>query len=77
MMLEAFSVTEANWREAKAPPAFAASETPRYLGRGIAALAMDADRKRWNQRSTTSAELALTYGVYDLDGSQPDAWAQL
>ncbi|MBC7988726.1 MAG: SDR family oxidoreductase [Luteimonas sp.] len=77
MMLEAFSVTEANWRDAKAPPAFKASETTRYLGRGIAAMAMDANRKRWNQQSTTSAELARAYGVYDLDGSQPDAWAEL
>jgi hypothetical protein len=77
MMLEAFGVTEANWREAKAPPSFAASETPRYVGRGIAAMAMDPDRKRWNQGSMTSGELAQVYGVRDLDGSQPDVWGQM
>jgi hypothetical protein len=58
-----------------APPAFASSETPRYVGRAVAALAADPERARWNQRSVTSAELAREYGVTDIDGTQPDGWA--
>lgn len=75
IMLEIFGVTEDTWREACArEPHFAISETPRFVGRGIAALAADPDRHRWNGRSTSSGELAATYGVDDLDGSRPDAW---
>lgn len=29
---------------------------------------------RWNQRSLTSGQLALTYGFTDADGSQPNVW---
>ena len=79
MMLDAFGVTEANWRDAighRAPPDFARSETPRYVGRAIAALAADPDRHRWNQTSVSSAQLAREYGFTDVDGSQPDAWAE-
>ena len=76
LMLEHFGVTEDNWRDAAAPPGFAASETPRFVGRGIAALAADPDRARWNQQSVTAGDLARAYGVADLDGTQPDAWAQ-
>ncbi|WP_033289496.1 SDR family oxidoreductase [Amycolatopsis jejuensis] len=75
MMLDNYGVTEENWRSAAAPPGFAESESPRYVGRGIAALAADPERVRWNQRSVTSAELAREYGVTDLDGRQPDSWA--
>jgi NAD(P)-dependent dehydrogenase (short-subunit alcohol dehydrogenase family) len=75
MMLEAYRVTEANWRTAASPPGFAVSESPRYVGRAVAALAADAGRARWNQRSVTSAELAAEYGFTDLDGSRPDVWA--
>ena len=85
MMLDNYGVTEDNWRAAldpsrtdghsTAPPAFAESETPRYVGRGIAAIAADDARARWNQRSVSSAELAREYGFTDIDGRQPDAWA--
>ena len=79
MMLEAFGVTEANWRDAvgekgRAPPDFALSESPRYVGRAVAALAADPDRARWNQRSVTSGQLAREYGFTDVDGSRPDVW---
>jgi NAD(P)-dependent dehydrogenase (short-subunit alcohol dehydrogenase family) len=77
LMLEAFGVTEANWRDAlagRAPPDFALSESPRYAGRAVAALASDATRERWNQRWVTTGELAATYGFTDVDGSQPDVW---
>src|SRR5690349_16259732 len=57
MMLEAFGVTEASWKDAPgttAPPHFAMSESPRYVGRAVAALAADPDRARWNQLSLTA-----------------------
>jgi NAD(P)-dependent dehydrogenase (short-subunit alcohol dehydrogenase family) len=74
MMLDAYSVTEENWRTAKAPPGFAVSESPRYVGRAIVAIASDPERARWNQRSVTSGQLAAEYGFTDLDGSRPDVW---
>ena len=77
MMLENFGVTEENWREAPgrtAPADFALSESPRYVGRAVAALASDPNCSRWNQRSLTSGDLAHEYGFTDIDGSQPDIW---
>jgi NAD(P)-dependent dehydrogenase (short-subunit alcohol dehydrogenase family) len=85
MMLDNYGVTEENWRTAlepnradghfTAPPGFAESETPRYVGRGIAAIAADDARARWNQGSVSSAQLARAYGFTDVDGRQPDGWA--
>jgi NAD(P)-dependent dehydrogenase (short-subunit alcohol dehydrogenase family) len=75
MMLDAYGVTEANWREAtRVSPHFAISETPRFVGRAVAALAADPNRARWNGQSLSSGELAKIYGFTDLDGSRPDAW---
>lgn len=75
MMLEAFGVGEANWRDATATvPHFVISETPRFVGRAVAALAADPDRARWNGQSLSSGGLAQVYGFTDLDGSRPDAW---
>jgi NAD(P)-dependent dehydrogenase (short-subunit alcohol dehydrogenase family) len=74
MMLENFGATEQSWRAARTPPGFAVSESPRYVGRAVAALAADPRRARWNQRSVTSAELAAEYGFTDVDGSRPDVW---
>jgi NAD(P)-dependent dehydrogenase (short-subunit alcohol dehydrogenase family) len=75
MMLEAYGVTEANWRDAtKKQPHFAITETPRYVGRAVVALAADPDRARWNGRSLSSGDLAKIYGFTDVDGSRPDAW---
>jgi NAD(P)-dependent dehydrogenase (short-subunit alcohol dehydrogenase family) len=74
IMLEHFHATEDNWRAAAAPPGFAASESPRYVGRAVAALASDCGRARWNQQSVTSAQLAAEYGFTDIDGSRPDVW---
>jgi NAD(P)-dependent dehydrogenase (short-subunit alcohol dehydrogenase family) len=78
MMLEHYGVTEATWREATARvPHCAISETPRFVGRAVAALAADPDRARWNGWSLSSGELAQVYGFTDLDGSRPDAWRYL
>lgn len=80
MMLDAFGVAEENWRVAvgrAAPAGFAQSESPRYVGRAVAAIAADPARRRWNQQSVTSAQMAREYGFTDLDGTQPDAWAEI
>ena len=81
MMLDNFGITEENWRDAvergKTPPDFGLSESPRYVGRAVAALAADPDRNRWNQQSVSSAQLARAYGFTDLDGSRPDIWRRL
>jgi NAD(P)-dependent dehydrogenase (short-subunit alcohol dehydrogenase family) len=75
MMLDAFGVTEENWRDATTRvPHFVISETPHFLGRAVAALAADPDRSRWNGQSLSSGDLAKVYGFTDLDGSRPDAW---
>jgi NAD(P)-dependent dehydrogenase (short-subunit alcohol dehydrogenase family) len=86
MMLDAFGVTEPTWRTAlqpdradgypRVPDGFAGSESLRYVGRPVAALATDPSRARWNQQSVTAAQLAREYGFRDIDGSQPDAWAR-
>ena len=71
-MLAHFGVTEETWRDAGArDPNFLASETPRYVGRGIAALADDPDRMRMSGRVLSSWALSDEYGVTDLDGSRP------
>ncbi|MEU8528631.1 SDR family oxidoreductase [Streptomyces sp. NPDC048629] len=77
-MLEAFGVTEENWRDATAKvPGFGVAESPAYVGRAVAALAADPDRARWNGRSLSSGGLAKEYGFTDTDGSRPDAWGFL
>ena len=74
-MLDAYGVTEANWREAtKVQPHFAISESPAYVGRAVAALAADPDVARWSSQTLSSGQLAQAYGFTDVDGSRPDAW---
>ncbi|ROO85490.1 NAD(P)-dependent dehydrogenase (short-subunit alcohol dehydrogenase family) [Actinocorallia herbida] len=78
LMLEHYGVTEANWRDAlEVQPHFAISETPLFVGRAVAALAADPDRRRWNGESLSSGGLAQVYGFTDADGSRPDAWRYL
>jgi NAD(P)-dependent dehydrogenase (short-subunit alcohol dehydrogenase family) len=76
MMLENYGVTEENWRDAAArnPHFVAISETPRFVGRAVAALAADPDVHRRNGGSFSSGGLAREYGFTDIDGSQPDCW---
>ncbi|KAA9151899.1 SDR family NAD(P)-dependent oxidoreductase [Amycolatopsis acidicola] len=74
-MLDIYGVTEKNWRDAVggiAPPDFAISETPSYLGRGVAALATDPDVSRFAGRVLGSWTLMRTYGFADSDGTCPD-----
>jgi NAD(P)-dependent dehydrogenase (short-subunit alcohol dehydrogenase family) len=74
-MLENFGVTEQTWRESvgrSAPPDFAVSETPAYLGRAVAALATDPQVSRFAGRTLASWTLMREYGFADADGTRPD-----
>jgi NAD(P)-dependent dehydrogenase (short-subunit alcohol dehydrogenase family) len=77
MMLEAYRVTEETWREAASPHFAAISESPRFVGRAVAALAADPELARRNGGSFSSGGLAREYGFTDVDGSQPDCWRYL
>ncbi len=71
-MLEHFGVTEANWEDgAKNDPNFAASESPVFVGRGIAALAADSEVFKKSGRVLASWDLAEEYGFTDQDGRRP------
>jgi NAD(P)-dependent dehydrogenase (short-subunit alcohol dehydrogenase family) len=75
MMLDAFGVTEANWRDATADePHFCISESPAYVGRAVTALAADPERDRWSGQGVSSGQLAPVYGFTDTDGTRPDCW---
>ena len=72
-VLDHFSVTAETWRDAIAKdPHFAASETPRYIGRAVACLAADPGKMADTGTATASWELARRYGFTDTDGSTPD-----
>jgi NAD(P)-dependent dehydrogenase (short-subunit alcohol dehydrogenase family) len=76
-MLDHFGVREENWRDGIAQDRhFAASETPRFVARGIAALAADPDRFARTGSVVGSWHLGRDYDVRDLDGTRPDwgAW---
>jgi NAD(P)-dependent dehydrogenase (short-subunit alcohol dehydrogenase family) len=71
-MLDRLGVTEATWREAAARvPSFIASETPLFVGRGVAALAADPEVARRNGRVVASWDLGEAYGLTDADGARP------
>jgi NAD(P)-dependent dehydrogenase (short-subunit alcohol dehydrogenase family) len=74
-MLDIYGVGEENWRDAtERVPHFCISESPRYVGRAVAALAADPELARWSGESLSSGQLAQVYGFTDLDGTQPDCW---
>jgi NAD(P)-dependent dehydrogenase (short-subunit alcohol dehydrogenase family) len=84
-MLDHFKTTEANWQEVgkrknpqanspdqnDAPEDFMISESPRYVGRAVVALASDPEVKRKSGRVFSTWGLSREYGFTDLDGSQP------
>ncbi len=75
IMLDHFGVTEQTWREAcQQEPHFVISETPRFVGRAVSALAADPEVHRWQGQSLSSSGLAGVYGFDDIDGSRPDCW---
>ena len=74
-MLEHHGVSESNWRDAtERTPHFCISESPRFVGRAVAALAADPDAARWSGQSLSSGQLAQVYGFTDVDGTRPDCW---
>jgi NAD(P)-dependent dehydrogenase (short-subunit alcohol dehydrogenase family) len=84
-VLEHFGVTEANWKEVgkrknanvnskdqnDAPQDFLISESPRYIGRAVVALASDPHVTKKTGRVFSSWALAREYGFTDIDGTQP------
>ncbi|MET9107427.1 SDR family oxidoreductase [Streptomyces zhihengii] len=74
-MLDGFGLTEETWRDGiEKQKLWDLSESPAYIGRGVAALAADPARDRWNGLSLDSGRLGKEYGVTDADGSRPDVW---
>ena len=47
------------------------SESPRFTGRAVAALASDPEVARWTGRAVSSRDLADHYGFTDVDGRLP------
>src|SRR6185312_34093 len=88
-MLALFGVTEATWRDHIArDPHWVESETPLFVGRGIAALAADPEHWTDNGKALASWDLGERYGLEDADGRRPhwgkhieaamdDAWTDL
>jgi len=71
-VLEHFGVTEETWRDAIEQDAgFAASETPMFVGRVIAALAADPALAARAGGVYSSWALAREYGITDVDGRTP------
>jgi NAD(P)-dependent dehydrogenase (short-subunit alcohol dehydrogenase family) len=82
-VLDHFGVSEVNWKDAgkKGPNSpnqndagadFMVSESPRYIGRAVVALAADPKVKEKSGRVFSSWALAREYGFTDLDGTRPD-----
>jgi NAD(P)-dependent dehydrogenase (short-subunit alcohol dehydrogenase family) len=82
-VLDHFAVSEANWKDVgkrknrnsahqnDAPSDFIVSESPRYIGRAVVALAADPKVKTKSGRVFSSWALAQEYGFTDLDGTRP------
>jgi len=82
-VLEHFGVNEANWKDAgrnktknsqdqnDSAADFMVSESPRFIGRSVVALAADPQVKKKTGRVFSSWALAREYGFTDLDGTQP------
>jgi NAD(P)-dependent dehydrogenase (short-subunit alcohol dehydrogenase family) len=70
-VLAGHKTDEAHWHER---PALARTESPRYLGRAIAALAGDAGVMQKSGGVHRVADLAREYGFTDVDGRQPEAF---
>jgi len=84
-VLEHFGVSESNWKDVgkkkdpnlnsknqnDSPHDFMVSESPRYVGRAVVALAADPEVKKKSGRVFSSWALAQEYGFTDLDGTRP------
>jgi dehydrogenase/reductase SDR family member 1 len=47
------------------------SESPRFMGRAVVALATDPDVARWSGQAVSARDLADAYGFTDVDGNLP------
>lgn len=65
LILAAFETDEEHW---KAVPPLARTESPRYLGRAVVALASDANVHTKTGKTLLVGELATEYGFTDIDG---------
>ncbi|MBZ0236969.1 MAG: SDR family oxidoreductase [Deltaproteobacteria bacterium] len=65
IILAAFQTDEASWHER---PPLARTESPRYVGRAVAALAADPDVHRRTGGVYQVGDLAREYGFTDIDG---------
>jgi NAD(P)-dependent dehydrogenase (short-subunit alcohol dehydrogenase family) len=70
-VLAGHKTDEAHWQER---PALARTESPRYLGRAVAALAGDAQVMQKSGGVHRVADLAREYAFTDIDGRQPEAF---
>ena len=69
LVLAGHKTDEAHWHER---PELARTESPRYLGRAVAALAADPEVLRHSGRVLRVGDLARAYGFTDVDGRQPE-----
>jgi NAD(P)-dependent dehydrogenase (short-subunit alcohol dehydrogenase family) len=84
-MLDHFKTSETSWKEVgkrknpqansadqnDAPEDFMISESPRYVGRAVVALASDPEVAKKSGRVFSTWGLSREYGFTDLDGTQP------
>jgi NAD(P)-dependent dehydrogenase (short-subunit alcohol dehydrogenase family) len=70
-VLAGHKTDEAHWQER---PALAGTESPRYLGRAVAALAGDSQVLEKTGEVLRVADLAKEYGFTDIDGRQVKAF---
>lgn len=68
LVLASFGTDESRWRDV---PDLASTETPRYIGRAVAALAADPAVMARSGRVWTVGTLADEYGFTDVDGRKP------
>jgi len=71
LILTGHRTDEAHWRER---PALARTESPRYVGRAVVALAADPGVLERSGQVLRVADVARTYGFTDVDGRQVDAF---
>lgn len=71
LVLAGHQTDEAHWHER---PALARTESPRYLGRAVAALAADPNVMAKSGGVHLVAQLAREYGFTDMDGRQAEAF---
>ncbi|MBM2614153.1 SDR family NAD(P)-dependent oxidoreductase [Actinoplanes sp. LDG1-06] len=70
-MLDKYAVTEETWRSAEIDH-FGITESPHFVGRGVAALAADPANVRFTGQTLSSIDLATEFHLTDIDGSRPD-----